>query len=211
MAGIPFLDYVLTWLRSEGVENVVLCVGFKRTKIKRYVGTGRKWGLRVTYSVEQKLLGTGGAVKKAGNLIPGNKMLVVNGDTLVKVDLKNLVEFHEARGGAASLVVAKVRDAARYGVLELDERGRILEFLQKAQANGKSLYAGIRPINAGVYIFDRKALGGVSARKPASLERDVFPQLVAAGKIYGFVTDGYFIDIGIPEDFRRAQRELREW
>ena len=116
VAGRPFLDYVLTWLRSEGVEKVVLCVGYKRTNIRRYVGAGKKWDLRVTYSVEQRLLGTGGAVKKAENLISGNKMLVINGDTLRESQPRKLVEFHESRAAAASLAVVKV---PRLGAIRL--------------------------------------------------------------------------------------------
>jgi NDP-sugar pyrophosphorylase family protein len=106
--------------------------------------------------------------------------------------------------------VARVADSGRYGSVELDGRGKIVEFLEKTQPNGRGL-RGSRQINAGVYIFEARTLNGVRARRPSSLERDVFPRLAARGKMFGLVTDGYFIDIGIPEDLRRAQRELREW
>jgi NDP-sugar pyrophosphorylase family protein len=75
------LDYLLTWLRTEGVQEIILCVGFKRSLIQRYVGSGRKWGLRVRYSIEQKLLGTAGAVKKGGKMLGGSSVFVISGDT----------------------------------------------------------------------------------------------------------------------------------
>jgi D-glycero-alpha-D-manno-heptose 1-phosphate guanylyltransferase len=118
--GQPFLDYLLRWLRSEGVEEVVLCVGYKRTHIQRYVGKGRKWGLRVAYSIERNLLGTGGAVKKAEQLIRGERQFVINGDTFLEVKLKELIRFHRSRRGLATLSVVKVADSQRYGSLRVE-------------------------------------------------------------------------------------------
>jgi len=210
VAGRPFLDYVLTWLRLQGVTKVVLCVGYKRNSIKKYVGGGRKWGLTVKYSVEQRLLGTAGALKKAEHLIAGDRMLVIHGDTLVKADLKELLRFHESQSAQVTMMVTPVKDARRYGSVRLDRRQRIKAFLEKKR-KGQRADGARRLINAGIYVLEKSVLAGMSTRTPTSLERDVFPRLLQTGNIRGLVIQGRFIDIGIPEDFRRAQRELCEW
>jgi D-glycero-alpha-D-manno-heptose 1-phosphate guanylyltransferase len=205
----PFLDYLLSWLRSEGVKEVILCVGYKRTQIQKYVGKGRKWGLRVKYSIEKKLLGTGGAVKKAERLIPGKMLLVVNGDTFLDIDLKELTQFHRSRRALATLAVVNVEDDHRYGSLRMDGESRITAFLEKGEREASDkLEEGTRPINGGVYVFEKKLLRVIRPGRPLSLEKNVFPRLVARKKVYGFLKGTYFMDIGVPDDFRRAQSEL---
>jgi D-glycero-alpha-D-manno-heptose 1-phosphate guanylyltransferase len=211
VGGRPFLDYLLSWLQTEGVEDVVLCVGYKRSQIRKHVGSGRKWGMRVRYSVEQKLLGTGGAVKKAGRMIGGTRVFVVNGDTFLAVNLREMSAFHRNRKGWGTLAAAKVADARRFGALRLDPTGQITAFEEKSvgSARGRGAHPR-RRINGGVYLVEKKLLSEIPARGPVSLEREVFARLVGNGRLFGFVTDGYFLDIGVPDDFRRAQSELPE-
>jgi NDP-sugar pyrophosphorylase family protein len=205
----PFLDYLLYWLRSQGVEEVVLCVGHKRSRIQRHVGSGQKWGLRVRYSIERKLLGTAGAVKKAGTMLVGGRVFVLNGDTFLDVNLREMSAFHRDRKGWATLAVANVADAKRFGTLQLDPRGRVTSFLEKgAWATDYARACSSRQINGGVYIFEKKLLDKIPARGQVSLEREVFPRLLSKNRLFGFVTDGFFLDIGVPGDFRRAQSEL---
>ncbi len=210
VGGRPFLDYLLRWLRSEGVEEVILCVGYKRTSIQRYVAGGRKWGLRVRYSVEQELLGTGGALKKAEELISCDRLLAINGDTLVGVDLRELVKFHRSRRAWATVAVVNVADDRRYGSLKMDCEGRITAFLEKKErAMGENRKNEGQTINGGVYVFEKKFL---KKFRPGhvSLEREVFPPTLRSKRLYGFVSEAYFLDIGVPDDLRRAQNELRE-
>jgi D-glycero-alpha-D-manno-heptose 1-phosphate guanylyltransferase len=207
----PFLDYLLKWLRAEGVHEVILCVGFKRSHIQRYVGSGRKWGLRVRYSIEKKLLGTAGAVKKAGEMLRGESAFVVNGDTFLEVNLREMSAFHRDQKGWATLAVVRVADARRFGTLRLDPHGRVTRFLEKSASHAKDTCVRTRrPINGGVYLFERKLLSTIPAREQISLEKEVFPRLLLKKKLFGFVTDGCFLDIGVPNDFRRAQSELPE-
>lgn len=208
IAGRPFLDYLLRWLRSAGVQEVILCVGYKRSHIQRCVGKGRKWGLRVTYSIEKELLGTGGAVKKAARLIRGKTVFVVNGDTFVNVDLKTMARFHRNRRALATLAVVKVPDHGRYGSLYLNTNGRVTAFLEKVERDPRSKEVRMQPINAGVYVLEKRLLNNIGARRPMSLEKNVFPELIATKKVYGLLKNAYFIDIGVPEDLRRAQIEL---
>ena len=205
----PFLDYLLTWLQREGVEEVILCVGYKKSHIQRFVGRGSKWGMSVKYSVETKLLGTGGALKKAERLIPGKTVLVVNGDTFVDVSLGDLMKFHRSRRAFATLAAISVADRSRYGSLCLDEKSRITAFLEKSGRYGDvGSEKKKRYVNGGVYILDPKVISKIHNRNPVSLEKEVFPLLLAENSVYGFKSDAYFLDIGVPEDLRRAQREL---
>lgn len=207
--GRPFLDYLLSWLRSEGVQEVILCVGYKRSHIQRFVGKGRKWGLRVQYSVEQELLGTGGAMKKAARLTSRRTMLVVNGDTFVDVKLEELMRFHRRMGALATLTSVRVADSGRYGALWLDGKGRVTAFLEKSGRVRRS--KGKKPlINGGIYVVERKALKNIRTNSPVSFEKEVLPSLLPKRTVLGFASDAYFLDIGVPQDLRRAQRELPE-
>lgn len=211
VGGRPFLDFLLSWLRSEDVKEVILCVGYKRAHIQKYVGKGRKWGLRVRYSIEKELLGTGGALKNAERLIPGTTLLLMNGDTFLAVNLRDLIQFHRSRDALATLAMVNVGNDKRYGSLCIDGENRITAFNEKGEgyASNKAR-KGIRSINAGVYVLEKKLLREIGCGRPMSLEKEVFPRLVASKKVYGFMRDVYFVDIGIPEDLRRAQHELPE-
>lgn len=209
VGGRPFLDYLLQWLSNEGVEDVILCVGYKRSHIQRFVGGGRKWGLRVRYSIEQKLLGTGGALKKAGRLIPEDRLLVVNGDTFVNVRLGELMEFHRSRKAVATLIAVKAAESARYSSLRMDDSARVAAFLEKSEIDGsKRSKTQKKLINGGLYVFEKKLLKTICAGKTVSLEKEVFPLLVANKRLHGFECEAYFLDIGVPEDLWRAQSEL---
>jgi NDP-sugar pyrophosphorylase family protein len=207
--GRPFLDYLLSWLKSEGVEDVILCGGYKKSHIRKFIGSGCKWGMRVEYSNEQKPLGTGGAVKKAERLIPGNRLLVVNGDTFLDVRLNELMKFHLSQKTLATLAAVRVRDARRYGALRTDGRGRISAFLEKNEAVQGNRYATDDTlINGGVYVFEKRLLKKICIGETVSLEKEVFPTLLVKKCLSAFESESYFLDIGVPEDLRRAQREL---
>jgi NDP-sugar pyrophosphorylase family protein len=205
----PFLDYLLYWLRLQGIEDVILCVGYKRSRIQKHVGSGLKWGLRVRYSIETKLLGTAGAVKKAEKMLVGNRAFVVNGDTFLDVNLREMSVFHRDQKGRATLAVARVADTSRFGMLRLDPQGRVTSFLEKSANRPDDAGASpTRQINAGVYLLEKKLLSQIPADREISLEKEVFPQLAAKKRLCGFETDGFFLDIGVPDDFRKAQSEL---
>jgi D-glycero-alpha-D-manno-heptose 1-phosphate guanylyltransferase len=209
--GRPFLDYLLRWLNAEGVQEAVLCVGYKRSQIEDFVQEGRNWGLRVSYSIEEELLGTGGAIKKAEPLISGDRAFVLNGDTFLEVNLSEMLDFHRRKQSRATLAVTLAKDKGRYGGLELDWEGRIIRFSEKAgssKAEGEG--NGETSINGGVYLIESQTLSQIPPNVAVSLEKEVLPNLVASGAVYGFRTRGYFLDIGVPDDFERAQIELPE-
>ncbi|HVZ82655.1 MAG TPA: nucleotidyltransferase family protein [Terracidiphilus sp.] len=198
--GRPFLDYQLAWLRRQGVRRAVLCVGYRHEEIEaRYpAGAGDP---AIAYSVENQPLGTAGAVKNAEAAIEGKQFFVVNGDSLADVSLAELLQFHRARGAAATIATVRVDDAARYGSVAADADGRVTGFAEKGTASGRGR------VNAGVYVMEPAVLDAIAAGRKVSLEREVFPALAGRG-LYAFAAQGSFIDIGVPEDWQAAQTAI---
>ncbi len=207
VAGRPFLDYLLTGLAAAGIHDVVLCTGHKGEMIEAEYGRHAQCGLSIQYSVEDSPLGTAGAVKLAARAISASSFLLLNGDSLVEVDYQRLLRGHVASGAKATLTLVRAPRPERYGTAVLSANGEISAFLEKAvspdSANSRNCF-----INAGVYALDRGILLEIpSSSAPVSLERDVLPKLLGRG-LFGFVSQGFFIDIGVPEDYARAQTEL---
>lgn len=203
VAGKPFLEYLIVFLRRQNVDTITLCVGYKADLIEDYFSRGDRWGVRLTYSRETALLGTGGAVKLAEGLTRDEEFLVLNGDSFFDVDLGELVRFHRATGAAATLALAQVGNAARYGGVLLDETHRIVRFSEKGGE------ARVGYINGGIYVLTRAVLDMIPGGHVCSLEREVFPALAgqAVRSLYGHPFPGYFIDIGVPADYERLQAD----
>ncbi len=207
VAGRPFLEYLLDLLRSSRTKDVILCVGYKSDQVRTWVGDGSRWGLRVRYSVEKDLRGTAGAVRLAARLIKAQTCIVLNGDSFLEVDLGEMLAFHRSHNALATLALARVPDAGRYGGVRLRRDGRISAFTEKAETPSVSSRSKSRLINGGVYMLQRGLVESIPSGKPVSLEKEIFPRMVD-GKLFGFVTQGFFIDIGVPSDYVRAQTEL---
>jgi len=210
VGGKPFLDYLLTSLASSGMRDVILCVGYKAEQIKEYARSGEEWGLHVSYSVEEKLLGTGGALKKADELTSSREVFAINGDTYLEVDLAAMLAFHRERRALVTIAAVRVRDAERYGTVEVDEGGQLVAFREKSGPGRAASGPLTQLINGGVYVLNRECLARIPSDCEVSLEKEVLPDLIATGGIFGFVTDGYFLDIGVENDYNRAQTELTE-
>jgi len=204
VAGRPFLDYLLAWLRATGFHEVILCVGHKRRQIRRRYARGHNSGLRIVYSIEKRTLGTAGAVRHAARLIRHGTFLVVNGDSFFDVDPAALIAFHRRRRALVTMALAPAPGGARYGTVRAAHSGKILKFVEKETARSRHSW-----INAGVYVFDRSVVSRIPAGREVSLEREVFPRLIGE-RFYGYPARGYFIDIGMPEDFARAQKEFHD-
>jgi NDP-sugar pyrophosphorylase family protein len=193
-----FLDLLVRQLRYQGIRRLVMCTGYLGEQIENEFGNGQSWDAAIEYSKELHPLGTAGAVKLAQSYIPeAPDFLVMNGDSFLDIDFHELIRFHREHGGLVSMAVLQVKNAARYGTVQMDAEGRVIGFLEKT---GRDAF-GI--VNAGVYVFDRNILEHVP-EGPASLERDVFPRVLNHG-VYALEQHGIFIDIGTPEDYARAQ------
>jgi NDP-sugar pyrophosphorylase family protein len=203
IAGRPFLAYQLSFLRGQGLTDVVLCTGHAADQVEACCGDGSHWGLRLRYSREPRPLGTAGALKHAQSLIGSNPFLVLNGDTFVGADLARLVRDHTASDAALTLAVAEVADLARFGAVTLDPDGRVTAFGEKGRS-------GPGRINAGIYAADAAVLGRIPSGGAVSLEYDVFPALVGKG-LRGTTISGPFLDIGTEETYHQAEAFLAQW
>ena len=200
ISGTPFLQLLLDRLRSQGVGDVILGTGYMAEKIESYFGSGNKLAMRIRYSREPEPLGTGGALKLAEPLI-SDPVVVLNGDSYVEWSLNPMLELFRAKDADLVLVLQAVADVTRYGSVALNQDGRVTAFIEKGIRAGPGL------INAGVYLLRKQIVCDLPAGTAISLEREVFPRRLDRG-VYGLVCTGLFIDIGIPDDFKRAQALL---
>lgn len=204
IGGRPFLDILLGALDGHPwVGKVVLAIGHMAGQfIKTYEGK-KEHSFDILFSVELEPMGTGGAIRLALPLTRTPEVLVLNGDSFVEMDWNAFIEKHRCRGYPMSLVLRQIDDAGRYGRVVLDDRGRAIRFEEKRPDAGAGL------VNAGVYLFRRDLLEGIPAGRAVSLESELMPEFLKKG-VGGFTTQGKFIDIGLPDSYRVAQRYLEE-
>ncbi|MDP1622153.1 MAG: nucleotidyltransferase family protein [Bacteroidales bacterium] len=197
----PFLEYLFDYLIFQGVTRVILSVGYKHDLISGHFGNQYK-SLPVQYSIENEPLGTGGGIRLALWKVEGQRALVMNGDSLFKLDYKALMAYHIKKKPDATIALRKLKDTGRYGSVSLDRTRRITGFKEKARVSGSGY------INGGVYVIEKYFLMEPEFRGRFSIERDCFEQYYPELKFYGFPADGFFMDIGIPEDYLKAQHEF---
>ncbi len=196
VAGRPFLAWVLDRLVESGFESAVLAVGYRHEAIRDHFGDDYR-GMALRYSVESTPLGTGGAIRLAADHVTAYPVFVLNGDTYLELDYRAMLDAHLQSRASFSVAVCSVPDVSRYGALELDS-DHIHGFLEKGRA-------GPGFINAGVYLLSAEVLRQIPAGESFSIEQQLLVPRVAELRPLAFQTGGQFIDIGIPEDFERAQ------
>ena len=193
----PFIYYVLNWLIQNGVTKIIMSIGYKWDVIHDYCG--KLWrGVPVEYSIEEKPLGTGGGILKALDLIQHPTTLVVNGDSLYNIELVKFLKYHQNSSNDVSIALRKVKDGGRYGSVELAENGRITHFHEKTPKTNCF-------INGGVYAIEKSALYNMEVPGKFSFEEEFLPSNLSDLKIGGYSSNEFFIDIGVPEDFQKAQ------
>jgi NDP-sugar pyrophosphorylase family protein len=205
VANRPFLEYMLAKMRMCGITDVVICVGYNRSQIRSYFRKGTKWGLQVRYSVEEELLGTAGALKRAAEMIDSPSIFVFNGDTFLDLDVKEMWDFHHESQALATIAVIRASRASRSCRMTLNQENKVVAVYGSNGAPENSpdkLF-----VSAGAYLVSREFVDQVPPGRPVSIEKDMFPTTLDFG-LYGFPTNGYFLDIGMPEGLARAQTEL---
>jgi D-glycero-alpha-D-manno-heptose 1-phosphate guanylyltransferase len=202
VAGRPFLFFVINYLRSQGIEKFIFSLGYKHEAIERYLEEQFPT-LQYTCKIEPEPLGTGGAIRFAAKAATSNTLIVANGDTLFRANLQELLAFHKKTGVDCTLALKPMEHFDRYGVVELDKNGRICQFKEK-----QFYTTGL--INGGIYVLQANAVLEEDFPAKFSFEKDYLEKKYVHGQIAGLVQKGYFIDIGIPEDFNRAQQELQK-
>jgi D-glycero-alpha-D-manno-heptose 1-phosphate guanylyltransferase len=202
VAGQPFLEILLTQLQRAGCSRVVLSVGHLHRAIQDRFGASFH-GLQIDYAIESVPLGTGGAIRLALAQAREESVLVLNGDTFLQADYADMMRFHGAQGAAATIAVVHQPDIARYGGVVVEER-RIVGFEEKGRS-------GPGFISAGAYVLTQHLAWPPNLAEKFSIERDFFAPEIGRLRPAAYVVDGFFLDIGIPEDLDRAQTELAQF
>ena len=198
----PFIAYMLEWLRRHGVTDVVLSCGFLAAGVRAELGDGAGHGVTLHYVEEPEPLGTAGALLHAEDLL-GERFLVCNGDILTDIDLRAQLDQHERTGARATLALIEVEDASAYGLVRCGPDGAVREFLEKPQGPA----VGAQMVSAGAYVLERGVLDLIPRGRAASLEREVWPELIGHG-LYGHHARGYWMDIGTPQRYLQGTFDI---
>lgn len=200
----PFMEYVILELKKHGVNEIIFAVGYKGSMVEEYFKDGSQWQIKVSYSYEEELLGTAGAIKNAGRFVTDDYFLVLNADTYYQIDYGKLVSLSRERSLDMAMVLREVEDVSRYGQAVL-KAGQLVAFDEKTEEKK----AGT--INGGVYYMKRSLLEEIPEGK-VSLEHEMIPRWLASKEksLGGIVNDGYFIDIGVPEDYYRFMEDVKK-
>ena len=204
----PFLEHLLLYLKEHGVQDIILAMGYFPDQIQSCLGDGSQLGVRMTYSVEESPMGTAGAVKNAESLLD-DTFIVLNGDILTRIDLTDMIKRHREVKPKASIALTPVDNPTIYGVVETDAQGMVKRFVEKPAWDEVTT----NMINAGIYILEPEVLKHVPASTPSMFERHLFPLLLEMGEPFlAYPSDAYWIDIGTPEKYLKANHDLLlEW
>lgn len=198
--GKPFIDFVIEYFQQQGVEHFIFSLGYLNETLINHIDNYTH--IKKTYVIEESPLGTGGAIKKCCQYGSDQNVLVANGDTIFKVSVEELFRHHHLYNADCTLSLKPMEKFNRYGTVTLNEDNSIASFKEK-QFYEQGL------INGGVYILNREKFLTENLPEKFSFETDYLEKFFNRRRIYGHVQNGYFIDIGIPEDFLKAQHELK--
>lgn len=199
--GRPFLTYLLDNLAAENFNHIILSTGYLHEKIENFFGNHYK-EMKISYAHEKEPLGTGGAIQYALSFCKSPNVIVLNGDTLFKVNLSQFIQFHKNKNTLLSIVLRNVEDVSRYGSVSINNKNQIIDFSEKQKNLGEGY------INGGIYILQKELFNRYPQPQKFSFEKDILEKLYTQELFYGWVSKDYFLDIGIPEDYARALIEL---
>jgi len=204
VAGVPFTEHQIRKAAQAGISEIVLATSYKADLFEPYFGDGKKFGIKIKYAVEESALGTGGGIRNAAALLEDcDQVVIFNGDVLSGHDLSAQIQFHINNKADVTLYLTKVEDARAYGCVELLADNQVKSFLEKMENPVSNM------INAGCYIFNRKVIDQIPANQVISVERDTFPSLLNSGvKVYGYLDNSYWLDIGNPQALVKASADL---
>lgn len=202
-AGVPFLTHLLSRIADAGIEHVVLGTSYKAQTFEDEFGDGSDLGLQIDYVTEEEPLGTGGGIANVAPKLRHDTVMVFNGDVLSGMNLHHLLETHGDHEADVTLHLVRVHDARAFGSVPTDADGNVLAFLEKTEDPPTD------QINAGTYVFKREIIDRIPRGREVSVEREVFPGLLASGaKVCGFVDSSYWRDMGTPDDFVHGSADL---
>lgn len=198
----PFLAYQIEYLESFGVQKVILATGYLSEHISNYFGHKYK-SVDIAYSIEKEPLGTGGAIKQALEKAEAKTVLILNGDTLFKVDLTAFYNNHMNKNADFSMALKPMTNFSRYGTVYTNDQSKVIGFeVKKPQEYGD--------INGGVYLLNKSAFNFNDYEKKFSFEKEFLEKAYAKHLFIGFKSATYFLDIGIPADYQQAQTDFKK-
>ncbi len=201
----PMIEYVISTLKRGGVSDVTLALGYKEDLFRAAYPDAVCGGVSLSYAVEPEPLDTAGAVRFAADAVGIDEtFLVVNGDVLTDFDVRALWGRHHQIGAQATIALTRVEDPSRFGVVPTDAQGKVLGFVEKPSRDE----APTNWINAGIYVLEPEILGRIASGRRVSIEREVFPAVVAQSGLWAVKSDAYWIDIGTPSTYVQAQLDL---
>jgi mannose-1-phosphate guanylyltransferase/phosphomannomutase len=202
LAGRPLLEHIIINLRKCGVDNLAVNLHHLPSLVMDYFDDGSRWNVQLRYSVEEKLLGSAGGVKKLQAFFD-ETFLVYYGDVFTSANLLPMIEFHQQSGALATMGLYRVPDPWNRGIVELDNTQTIVRFAEKPAKN--EVFSDLA--NAGIYVLEPAVLDYIPADQPYDFGHDVFPHILAQEEqIKGYVIDDWLIDIGLPEKYKEADR-----
>jgi mannose-1-phosphate guanylyltransferase len=200
----PFISFMIDWLAQHGVDDVIMSCGFLATSLRNVLGDGTASGVRLRFVEEPEPRGTAGALKFAEPMLD-ERFLMLNGDVLSDIDLSRQIQQHLQTEAAATLALVPVRDPTAYGLVRLNDDRSVRDFVEKPSPDA----IDTNLISAGAYVLQRDVLELVPPDVNVSIEREVWPRLVGAG-LFGFPSDGYWLDIGSPERYLQGTFDIIE-
>lgn len=205
--GKPFLDILLAQLnKCNCINRLILAVGYKAERIVEKYKDCSAYNFDIGFSIEEKLLGTGGGMKKAIGHTETKNILAMNGDSYTEVDMEDLIKTHRRNNSKLTIVLLKVKDAGRYGTVRINSHSRVTCFQEKRGVNEAGL------INAGIYLLKRDIFDTIEQDRVISMEKELLPAFVRnfQNRVRGYIVRGKFIDIGVPETYKMADAYLEE-
>ena len=201
----PIMEHVLRLLRKHGLTETVVTVQFLASMVRNYFGDGEDFGMSLQYATEETPLGTAGSVKNAEDALRDEPFLVISGDALTDIDLSDLIRYHKDNQALVTVALARVPDPLEFGIVIVDDDGRIQRFLEKPTWG--QVFSDT--VNTGIYVMQPEVLAKVPAGEVVDWSGDVFPKLLEAGApLYGWIADGYWEDIGSHESYLKAQADV---
>lgn len=198
----PFLNYIFNYLDKNNIKKAILATGHLHHKIEEYYGNSYQ-NIEIEYSIESEPLGTGGAIKKALGKASSETVLIMNGDTFFDLNITDMFLVHKNTNADMTIALKPMHNISRYGIVKI-ENAKVVGFEEKKKEE-------FGYINGGVYLAKKNLFDKLDLPNKFSFEKDFLKKLVSQLKIYAFISDTYFIDIGIPEDYEKAQEEMKNY
>jgi len=207
IARIPLIEYTLSWLKSHGISEIAINLHHLGGKIKDFLGDGSRFGVKISYSTEERLLGTAGGVKRMEHFLNGT-FVVFYGDNLTDFDLSVMIKFHQEKKAMATLAVFEASKPWEVGIVEMNDEGEILNFVEKPEPGSEVGNLA----NSGVYVLEEEILRYITSQSFSDFASDIFPKLIKLGlPIYSYLLrpQDYFIDIGTPDKYQKANEDMK--